>query len=269
MKTNKLISLRLIRRGIVASATLLFYTGCEKELPVYDSPDDALNFEMQINSTTGDIEERNYSFVYEGDDVTRDTLWLRANTQGFLRDYDRHFTLEQIPAGTDRPDAQPSRHYVAFDDPSLQQAYVVPAGQNTVLFPIVLLRDASLADSDVSLYFRLKENDHFKQGLPEQRVVMLAISDRLSRPASWSDYYFNLYGPVKHRFMIDHTGMRWDEPFIQELLAGDTGYIRYLMMLLARELKEENAARAKQGLRPLAEEDGREVGFAWGASFGV
>ena len=24
-----------------------------------------------------------------------------------------------------------------------------------------------------------------------------------------------LFGPVKHRFMIDHTGLRRDEPFIQ------------------------------------------------------
>jgi len=269
MKTNNPHPICLVRRGLAASALLLALTACEKDLPVYDSPDDAINFEMLINSTTGEIEERNYSFVYEGDDVTRDTLWLRANTQGFIYDYDRHFSLVQIPSGTERPDAQPGQHYVAFDDASLQQHYVIPAGQNTVLFPVVLLRDASLATGDVSLYFQLKEDDTFKQGLPNQRTVMLVVSDHLSRPASWSDYYFNTYGPVKHRFMIDHTGLRWDEPFIQELLDGDYGYIRYLMMLLARELKEENAARAKQGLRPLAEEDGREVAFAWGASFGV
>ena len=77
MKTNNPHPICLVKRGLAASALLLALTACEKDLPVYDSPDDAINFEMLINSTTGEIEERNYSFVYEGDDVTRDTLWSR------------------------------------------------------------------------------------------------------------------------------------------------------------------------------------------------
>ncbi len=240
---------------------------CEKPLPVYDYDGDALNFELTLNSETGEAMERSYSFVYEGDDVTLDTLWVRVNTQGFVRDYDRPFRLQQIASGTDRPDATPGTHYTGFDDASLAGSYVIPAGQNTALLPVVVRRDASLKEGDVSLYFQLQENEHFKQGLPAQRTAMLVISDRLSRPASWSNYYFGPYGQVKHRFMIDHTGLRWDEDFVSQLVSGDYGYIRYLMMLLARELEQENTARAKQKLRPLAEENGDEVSFSWGASF--
>ena len=245
----------------------LLLGGCEKDLPVYDSPDDALNFELTLDSESGEVVERNYSFVYEDDDVQQDTIWMRVNTQGFLSDQDRPFQLQQVAAGTERPDAVAGQHYVSFDDPQLQSFYVIPAGKNTGLFPVVVMRDASLAQSDVSLYFQLRENSHFKQGLPALRTVMLVVSDRLSRPAKWSDYYFGSYGTVKHRFMIDHSGLRWDEDFVSTLVDGDYGYIRYLMMLLARELKEENTARARQNLKPLAEDDGREVAFAWGASF--
>lgn len=248
----------------VAAVTL---AACEKDLPLYDSPDDALNFEMAVDRESGEVVERSYSFVYEADDVVQDTIWLRANTQGFLSDSDRPFRLEQIESGTARPDAVAGQHYVGFDDAALQQYYVIPAGANTVLFPVVVKRDASLADSDVSLYFQLRENEHFKQGLPGQRVEMLVISARLSKPADWSDYYMGAYGPVKHRFMIDHTGLRWDDEFVSSFVSGDYGYIRYIMMLLARELKNENTARANQGLRELAEADGREVSFAWGAGF--
>lgn len=262
MKTDTLPSLLL-----AACAVAVTLCSCEQDLPTYSSPDDALNFEQQVNAETGLVEERNYSFVYEGDSVMRDTIWLRANTQGFLSSSPQPFALEQVAAGTERPDAEAGRHYISFDDPSLASFYIVPAGQNTVLFPVVVLRDATLSQSDVSLYFRLKEGGAFCQGLPDQQLVMLCISDHLSRPASWSDYYFGTYGTVKHRFMIDHTGLRWDEPFISQLLDGDWGYIQYLMMLLARELDAENAARARQGLKALAEDNGKPVLFSWGASF--
>lgn len=248
---------------LLAAAML---TACEKSLPVYDSPDDALNFEVTLDEE-GIAVERNFTFVYFDDDVLQDTVWVRANTQGFLTDSDRPFELRQISSGTDRPDAVAGQHYVGFDEAEMKSHLVVPAGASTVRFPVIVRRDASLADSDVSLYFQLRENDNFKQGLIPLRTVKLVISNRLSCPPSWSDFYFGTYGTVKHRFMIDHTGLRWDEDFFKELLAGDFGYIQYLGTLLARELKAENARRAADGLMPLKENNGRDVTFAWGASF--
>ncbi|MBQ1773506.1 MAG: hypothetical protein IIZ97_04580 [Prevotella sp.] len=46
MKTNNPHPICLVKRGLAASALLLALTACEKDLPVYDSPDDAINFEM-------------------------------------------------------------------------------------------------------------------------------------------------------------------------------------------------------------------------------
>jgi len=270
MKKKEYFKVRKWEKAVLPFYLFTFlplFTACEQSLPVYDYADDALNFEQTLNSETGEVMERVYSFVYEGDEVTQDTVWVRVDTQGFVCDYDRPFRLQQIASDTDRPDATPGIHYVGFDDASLASLYVIPAGQNNLLLPVVVKRDASLKSEDVALYFQLQENEYFKQGLSERRTVMLVVSDRLSRPASWSDYYFGRYGQVKHRFMIDHTGLRWDEDFVSQLVGGEYGYIRYLMMLLARELETENAARAKQGLRPLTEENGDEVSFSWGASF--
>ncbi len=67
--------------------------------------------------------------------------------------------------------------------------------------------------------------------------------------------------------MIEQTGLRWDEDFIQELLDGDFGYIQYLTMLLAQRLAEVNADRQSQGLDVLREEDGKAVRFEYGASW--
>lgn len=261
MKTN---SIRQAIAAITLGATL---AACEKELPVYSSADDALNFVVTIDEATNTAVERHFTFVYSPDDVMVDTVWVQADTQGFISSADRPFALEQVTADVDRADARPGVHYVAFDNADVARHYVVAAGAPTVRFPVVVMRDASLADGDVSLYFQLRENEYFKQGLMPRRTVKLVISDRLSLPANWSDYYFGGYGPVKHRFMIDHTGLKWDEEFIAQLLDGDWGYIQYLMMKLARELKAENANRAREGLRPLAEADGREVSFGWGESF--
>lgn len=255
--------------GVVCAVCLAgFLAACEKDLPVYNEADDALNFVVTLNEETNEAVEKNVSFVYFDETVTTDTVWIQVNTQGFLSDVDRPFELRQVDAQTERPNAQAGVHYVSFDDEKLRSFYQIPAGANTARFPVVLKRDASLADGDVSLYFQLKDNAYFKQGLLPFRTVKLVISDRLSRPADWEDYYFGVYGTVKHRFMIDHTGLLWDDEFVSKLVTGDWGYIQYLMMLLARELEAENAERAKQGLKPLAEEDGREVAFSWGASFG-
>ena len=259
---------------VIPLLAVAMLTACEKSLPVYDFPDDALNFEVTLDEITGEAIERNFSFVYQTalstdrqSDVKVDTVWVTARTQGFLSTADRSFELQQISAGTERADAVAGQHYISFDDAEMKGRLVVLAGANSVRFPVVVRRDASLADGDVSLYFQLRPNQNFGQGLEPLRTVKLVISDRLAKPTSWSDYYFGAYGQVKHRFMIDHTGLRWDDDFIRELVSGDWGYIQYLAMLLARELESENASRARQGLKPLAEADGREVSFGWGASF--
>lgn len=239
---------------------------CEKDLPVYDYEYDALNFNVTLDDETGEPVEQLFSFVYLEDDVITDTVWITINTQGFIYDFDRGFALMQVSAGDSVRNAVPGVHYKAFDS-DISTLYYVPAGMNYVKVPVVVYRDSTLADGDVSLFIEVKTNENFTQGIPAYSQYRLVISNVLTKPANWSDYYFNTYGPVKHKFMIDQTGLRWDEEFIQEVLDGDFGYIQYLTMLLAQRLNEVNAERTAKGLDVLREADGKAVKFEYGASW--
>ena len=251
----------------MAAVALAALTGCEKALPVYDYDGDALNFDVTLDDETSLPVERLYSFVYAGDSVMTDTVWLTLNTQGFITSDDRTFHLRQVSAGDSLRNAVPGVHYAAFDSPQMQCHYYVPRGKNSVKVPVVVYRDASLSEGDVHLNIEVQPDDNFTQGIPAYRLYPLVISNVLTRPANWSDYYFNTYGTVKHKFMIDQTGQRWDEDFIEELLDGDYGYIQYLTMLLYQRLQAVNAERQAAGLDVLKEANGKAVKFDYGGSF--
>ncbi len=250
-------------------AACFLATSCEQDLPVYDYPDNELNFSLTLNNVTGIAEETSYSFVFAGSNVQKDTVWFTVNTQGFLSDQDRSFEMRQVSAGEGQKDAVAGQHYVAFDSEEMKKFLIVPAGANTVKVPVLVLKDPSLETEDVRLYFEIKENENFKQGLPPYRTAKLVISNQLSKPTNWSsmylDYYFDAYGPVKHRFMIDNTGLAWDEAFISTL--SDFGYIAYLATKLYKAVEAENAARAARGEDILKEADGTPVTFSFGAYY--
>lgn len=259
-------------RKLTAGVFFLFVSflmmSCEKDLPVYEYPDNELNFDLTLNSVTGVAEEASYSFVFAGLDVEKDTAWFTVNTQGFLTDYDRPFELQQVPAGDGLKDAVPGKHYVDFNSEEMKKYLVIPANSNSVKIPILVLKDPSLEQEDVRLYFQIKENEHFKQGLSDYRTAKLVITNQLAKPTNWErmymNYYFDAYGPVKHRFMIDQTGLSFNEEFIENLIMGDSGYVVYLVVKLYKALQAENAERAARGLGPLSEADGTPITFSYG-----
>jgi hypothetical protein len=96
-----------------------------------------------------------------------------------------------------------------------------------------------------------------------------------------TDAFFGVYGPVKHRFMIDATGMAFDDEWFAShpifwwsitqtdpptdmgwaLYAQDRLYFVYLQQWLQNRLNEENARRQDLGLGILREEDRMAVNF--------
>lgn len=261
--------------ALVLSAALL--SGCEKDLEVYSDPTCRLNFTYENVENRSDFKSQyatdTYSFVYSGDSVERDTVWYDIQTMGFLSDEDRPVTLVQLD--TAACNAQPGVHYVAFDDASLQSYYIIPAGKSTARLPIVLLRDATLKDTTVVLKFGIQSNEWFQNGYPEFQNRVLTFTDRLSEPSKWNAMYypfpsfptygvsfadyFGVYGTVKHRFLIEQNGEKWDDDYIDKLMTGDQQYLSYLVTKMSKALEELNAQRESQGLDVLKEEDGTTV----------
>jgi len=252
-----------ILTGIIAALAL---TSCEKDLEVYSEDTCRLNFYYEGVSNAASLEstltETHYSFVYGGQHLETDTVWLPMQTMGFVADEQRSISLEQIDnTGSTLPKAVAGQHYVALDQ--LASFYVVPAGTARTQVPVVLLKDASLDEQEYLLTLRIKSNEWFENGYEAYQTRKIYISNTLSEPAAWYQtychYYFGTYGPVKHQFLIDETGEKWDDDYINTLMEGDSGYISYLAEKMARRLAEVNAQRTAQGLDPLTEADGTIV----------
>lgn len=259
--------MKQIINAIGLCGLLCCMTSCEKDLPLYNTEDCWLNFWYDMDNIyefNESVKRVSYSFVYGGEDVMTDTIWIPVETMGFVYDENRPLELQQVSTGEN--DAVADVHYRSFDNQELKQRfYFIPGGKARVDIPIVVLRDASLKQTDVTLKFTFKENDYFKVGYDAYSERTIVISDRLSRPNAWDecylDYYIGVYGPVKHQFLITETGEKWDEEYIPSLMNGDSTYREYLFEVLRRRLVEYNEERHAQGLGDLCEADGTLVDF--------
>lgn len=260
----------------LATVALLGTTSCEKDMEAYSNPDCYLNFVIKStwsdgDATTADIEsgysevDRNviYNFKFKGD-TQLDTVWVDAKTMGFVTDYDREFALEQVQVEGEE-NAVAGEDYVAFDSPEAQKCMVVKAGENRFRVPVLVKRSEKMKTKSVALRIRFKENSNFKNGLKGMQERTISITDRLSKPAAWDDfyldYYIGLYGEKKHELMIQWSGKAWDDEYITEIQTKDPYYVDYMVQIFTKRLNEENAKRAAQGLGPLSEADGTPIDF--------
>ncbi len=243
--------------SLVAMAAAML-TSCEKDLPLYDDTQAYLNFRY-ANTSDSTI---NYSFVFSGG-KQQDTVWVTMLTMGFLSDQTRTFELQQIPTGQN--DAVAGRHYVALDDERIKPFLKIDAGATSTQVPVILLRDASLDEQTVKLKLAVKDNGTFKPGYKERLYKTISLTAMLSKPQEWTtfaDYYFGTWGPVKHQFMIDVTGEKWDDEYIKSVI-NDYGYVSFLISKLNKALSEENARRLAAGEGYMQEKDGTLVTFGW------
>ena len=264
---------------LLLATCFLSLTSCEKDLEVYNTETCRLNFYYSLNNRSDfneSLARSTYSFIYGDADRQRDTLWFPVQTMGFTSDHDRTVVLEQL--SSDGVQAVPGKHYVAFNDPSVSNLYVIPAGKATTKLPVIILRDPSLKSETVTLKFGFRENEYFKLGFEEFSTRQIEITDMLSEPSKWNEAYpipgleryfpryanhlsdfFGAYGVVKHQFLIEQTGKKWDDEYIEALITGDSNYLKYLVRKMSQRLDEVNAERVAKGLDVLKESDGTVV----------
>lgn len=132
---------------------------------------------------------------------------------------------------------------------------------------IIKREDTGLRKNARKLVLRLLPSDDFQTGEVNKLVKNITISDKLERPTRWKDnsYYYKLYlgnwSEVKHRFMIDITGQKWDNDFLVYIIDNyDTYSLRdYYLAKIKKALAEYNADPKNDP--PLKDENGKEVVF--------
>jgi hypothetical protein len=166
---------------------------------------------------------KTYSFSYGPTTTTQDTVFFDIYIMGNPSTKDRPFTLQQVQLTDGSTNALAGTDYKAFTDATVSSVYVIKAGQTHAVVPIVLLRSATLKTTTVTLEVKIAPNVNFQPG--DQALIWRKVifTDRLSQPAAWNasrtTYYLGAYSIVKHAFMIQITGQKWDDDFINTVFA--------------------------------------------------
>jgi hypothetical protein len=210
---------------IVALVAILAVVACKKDQ--YYLYDDVAH--IQFGPETGRIYQTSYNladtlkpftFFYHDESIKQDTVYFDIYAVGGTTNADRSFTLRQEQV-KNAVNAIAGTHYIGFDDPRASKYYVIKARTVHTRVPIILLRSADLKNSTPVLKFNVIADQNFKEGEKSNLWRKIEMTDRLSKPLAWNDsfskYYFGSYSTVKHAFMIEVTGKKWDQEFISTL----------------------------------------------------
>jgi len=231
----------------------LAIAGCKKSEPAASEAGKYIEFYNTYDSK--EITTKTSTFYYLDANKTTDTVWFRMKTVGGIpiKSSAIKFMAFKDPSTAPLyPDAVAGVHYVPFDDPSIAKLMKIEAGQYEVNIPVVLKRDPSLKTATYQLKFKIVPSDDLSPSSTYHNEASITISDALSQPSNWyaTGFFLGNYQTVKHAFMIDHSGERWDAAFITTVTA-DANLSTYYKYKFIKELKELNEQRAAQGLPPL------------------
>lgn len=192
-----------------------------------------------------------YTFAYGSPDRTEDTVYFDLYVLGGPSNVRRYYRLQQnILNGS--VNAISGVHYLAFDNSKSIAGFTVEPGQIHAMVPIVVYRDPSLKTGEVVLQFSIIANEWFQPGETIKIWRRLKITDQLQKPTAWNDYavtnLWGAYSRVKHEFMIQQTGEKWDEAFMTDLNA-NIGYALYWKGKLKELLAAYNVAHSNNLLK--------------------
>lgn len=230
------------------------WLGCQEEVvETFDSESSLFFYEGEYN-LSGDPQygEFSYSFFYAESGTTRDSVWVDVRLTGLPVDEDRRISLVQLESEEEEEEVEVAvsgNHFVAFDDPELQELLVMPAGATSVLIPVVINKTADMETDEFTLEFGFESNDFFVSGLKEQASFVITMTALAVKPAGWDYYYdytFGEWGSAKMKFLIDYVGF---DDFTIDLSNPD--YYRFFN-LKARNALEEYEAE----FGPIYESDG-------------
>lgn len=246
----------MIMKKIVIYILFLFIgasvLSCSEKYEIYNSSTDRLVFYYGKNSygqvLTDSLQTK--SFAFDHSSVTETTVWLEVRTMGFVSDKDRVFEVEQenVP---EIYNAVSGTHYVPFDSPEVNKFLVIPAGQVSAKFPVILKRDASLLENKATLKLRIKANENFQLGYSNKQVAIIEFADILLKPKYWdgqASYYFaGQYSYEKFRFMVDVATWTlddaWFEKNFKDASVVEMGYATFISDYFVTALKDENKRR--------------------------
>lgn len=246
-----------MKKFLFAIACMALTVSCNEDSTAEYSGGSYIQF--NIPEQTGDTLST-FTFAYVSSTVNKDTISLHILAVGPASSQDRHFAIRQVQVDS-VTNAIPDEDYLSFDSEEMRQACVIKAGEVTCDLPVVIYRSNDRSRHNV-LRIEVAANDEFQLGDSRYLHHVIEFTSGLQRPRQWKgyqiDYYYGKYSQTKHQWMIDVSGKRWDDDYIDNIT---TDEFKYWISTFKRKLKEINAERAAQGLGPWCDEDGDEIAF--------
>ncbi|MDN5284236.1 MAG: hypothetical protein JWR38_510 [Mucilaginibacter sp.] len=230
------------------------WSSCKKDSPATYSGKQYLEFYYTNDVKAVTTEYSTY--FYKDASIKYDTVLFHVRAVGTVPSKTSYMNFKAfadtlaIPA---YPDAVAGTHYVPFDNANLKLLWKMEAGKFEAYVPIITIRNPSLKTSTYQLHFKITASDDFLPGSALHTEGIVYISDRLSQPSNWTaSFWLGTYGPVKHQFMIDQSGQRWDADFITAI-GTNASLQAYYLFKFSQALKTLNAARLAAGQTELRE----------------
>lgn len=208
---------------ICALFSLPLCNGCsDHDIPLYEGAD-AIYFDQQYGVAWFDTVRQShqiYSLVSFGLMIENDSLLqVKVETTGYVRDYDRPFSIEVVADSTEALEGS------EFE--LLEKNPVIKAGRNSVYIPVLCHRSQRMAEQTLQLQLRLIPGEHFslpfgKDGfgvMPKREnggdiftqystnfdpsIHNIFISGQLQKPSQWNNLQFGYrYSDKKFSLML-------------------------------------------------------------------
>lgn len=216
--------------------------GCESEYEDYSGTD-----AIYMNETT---DTTRFSFTYV--DVDRQVQEIKIKTIGQVYDFDRTVNLRITPVNA----------VEGVDFEPLAEQYVVKAGENSLVVPIVMIRTGALQKEEKVIDMELLENEHFKTyydygsgdrvtWVKTNRLKQTLIFSEFmnQRPATWDPYVLGTFSQKKFNLICNEMGIAREKFLDSKFMSYRTNYIAsYMKKYLAEQKAAGNTIYEEDGV---------------------
>lgn len=263
MKIRKFLTLSVISLASIVSLSscedkLELYSGCKagvfiQQLNSYDVYGNPISFKKGQSFTFADYDERTQNY----------TLKFEVKLSGNITDKDRPFVLKVV---ADSTTAVEGRDYdISMND------YMIKAGEAAATIKVKLLRNPSLLQKMVRVYFRLEPNEHFELPIGDYKNssgwnvagpiysahdYYIEFGERYTQPSYWS-FGTSWYGAFSvAKYMELNKVMGWTVNDWSN--AGGTGAkIGYGRLEYASAALQKHLQKLADAGTPLIDDDGK------------
>lgn len=156
----------LLTIAMIWAAGLLWHSCSEEKPGFYEGPDGITFYDADKNNLADPYPNKS-GLLWSG--AERDTVYFKLIVYGEPSTKERRFALKQsaytvedsVNFYKEYAVAQAGINYVSFDDPEMEQYYIVPKDSSSIMVPVILLYDKSIAGTrrDFRLLFDLEPTE--------------------------------------------------------------------------------------------------------------